>query len=134
MSALEHARGGITSSSSSPREDVGINALEASVNKLQGTIGDVVDDCRSSVEAIRHEMGELSAKLNFTIRAVGNQPTLALGGIELPRAKVSEPRHYGGARNVKKVENFLFDMEQYFRAVRADSEDLKVSMATMYLS
>ena len=87
-----------------------INTLEASVNELQGTIGDV-DNCRSSIEAIRHEMGELSAKLNLTIRAVGNQPTPAPGGIEFTRAKVSEPRHYGGARNAKKVENFRFDME-----------------------
>ena len=47
---------------------------------------------------------------------------------------MSEPRHYRGARDAKEVENFLFDMEQYFRAVRVDSEDLKVSMATMYLS
>ena len=86
-----------------------INALEASVNELQGTIGDVVDDCRSLVETIRHEMGELSAKLNLTIRAVGNQPTLAPGGIE-----VLEVRHYRGARDAKEVENFLFDMEQYF--------------------
>ena len=34
-----------------------INALEASVNELQGMIGDVVDDYCSSVKAIRHEMG-----------------------------------------------------------------------------
>ena len=108
-----------------------INSLEASVNELQGTIEDVVNDCRSSVEAIQHEMGELSAKLNLTIRAIGNQPMPAPSGIEFTRAKVPEPRHYRGAR---EVENFLFDMEQYFRAVRVDSEDLKVSMATMYLS
>ena len=45
-----------------------------------------------------------------------------------------EPRYYRGARDTKEVKNFLFDIEQYFQVVRADSEDLKVSMATMYLS
>ena len=44
-----------------------------------------------------------------------------------------EPRHYGGACDAKEVENFLFDMDQYFQAVQAESEDLKVLMATMYL-
>ena len=72
MSALEHTRGGITSSSSSPREDRHINTLKASINELQGTISDVVNDCCSFVEAIRHEVGELSAKLNFMIRVIGN--------------------------------------------------------------
>ena len=72
-------------------------------------------------------------KLNLTIRAVGNQPLPALRGIGFTRAKVPESRHYGGARDAKEVENFLFDMEQYFRAVRVDSKDLKVSMTTMYL-
>ena len=71
---------------------------------------------------------ELSAKLNLTIRFVDNQQVPAPEGIEFIRAKVPKPRHYGGARDAKEVENFLFDMEQYFRPMRADSEDLKVSM------
>ena len=114
MSAFEHTRGGITSSSSSPREEGCINALEVSMNELQGMYEDVVVDCRSSIEAIRHEIGELNAKLNLTIRALGNQPTPAPRGIEFTRANVPEPRHYGGAYDAKEVENFLFDMDQYF--------------------
>ena len=110
VSALEHAHVGITRSFSLPFEDGCISTLEALVHELQGTNGDVVDDCRSSVETIKHEMGELSAKLNLTIRAVGNQPVPALGGMEFTKAKLSKPRHYGGARDAKVVENFLFDM------------------------
>ena len=64
-------------------------------------------------------MGELSTNLNLTIRVMGNQPVLVLGGIEFTRAKMPEPRHYKGARDAKKVENFLFDMKQYFQVVRA---------------
>lgn len=33
-----------------------------------------------------------------------------------------------------ELENFLFDMEQYFRAARPDSEEVKVTTATMYLT
>ena len=50
------------------------------------------------------------------------------------RAKVPEPKRYEGARDAKELENFLFDMEQYFRAVRTDSEEDKVAMAAMYLA
>ena len=50
------------------------------------------------------------------------------------RAKVPEPKRFEGARDAKELENFLFDMEQYFRAVRTDSEKDKVAMVAMYLA
>ena len=40
---------------------------------------------------------ELSAKLNLTIRVMGNQSVPASGGIEFTRAKIPEPRDYGGS-------------------------------------
>ncbi|KAK3011070.1 hypothetical protein RJ639_010745 [Escallonia herrerae] len=49
------------------------------------------------------------------------------------RPRVPESKSYGGACDAKEVENFLFDIEQYFRAIKVDSEAIKVSMATMYL-
>ncbi|KAJ8511860.1 hypothetical protein OPV22_002294 [Ensete ventricosum] len=41
---------------------------------------------------------------------------------------------YRGARDAKELENFLFNMEQYFRATRLDSQETKVAIATMYLN
>ncbi|KAK3031398.1 hypothetical protein RJ639_037396 [Escallonia herrerae] len=56
------------------------------------------------------------------------------GGVEhSSRPRVPEPKSYGGACDAKELENFLFDIEQYFRAIRVDSEATKVSMAAMYL-
>ena len=86
------------------------------------------------IGALRHENEEINTKLNLTIRAVGSQPVAAPTGMAYMRANVPKPRHYEGVRDAKKVENFLFDMEQYFWAVQPDSEDAKVAMATMYLS
>ena len=37
-------------------------------------------------------------------------------------------------RDAKELENFLFNIEQYFRVVKPDSEEEKVNMTTMYLS
>ena len=87
------------------------------MNELQGTVNDVVNDCCSSIKTIKHEVRELSAKLSLTIRVMGNQPVLVLGVIEFRRAKVPKPRHYEGTHDAKEVENFLFNMEQYFRAM-----------------
>ncbi|KAK3041284.1 hypothetical protein RJ639_001386 [Escallonia herrerae] len=74
---------------------------------------------------------ELQDRVELLSRAVVNTPA---GGAEhASRPRVPEPKSYGGARDAKEVENFLFDIEQYFRAIRVDSEATKVSMATMYL-
>ncbi|GAV76928.1 hypothetical protein CFOL_v3_20401, partial [Cephalotus follicularis] len=53
--------------------------------------------------------------------------------MEARRVKVLELRLYEGAQDAKELENFLFDMEQYFWVVLAN-KDSKVTMATMYLA
>ncbi|KAK2996660.1 hypothetical protein RJ639_026381 [Escallonia herrerae] len=74
---------------------------------------------------------ELQDRVELLSRAVVNTP---VGGAEhSSRPRVPEPKSYGGARDAKELENFLFDIEQYFRAIRVDSEATKVSMAAMYL-
>ncbi|MFV0989155.1 hypothetical protein QML32_31155, partial [Klebsiella pneumoniae] len=73
------------------------------------------------------------SRLNLTIRAVGNQPVAAPMGGDFGRTKVPTPRHFTGARDAKELENFLFDMEQYFRVTQAEEEG-KVMKATMYMS
>ncbi|XP_074306255.1 uncharacterized protein LOC141641327 [Silene latifolia] len=50
-----------------------------------------------------------------------------------PKVKPPTPLKYSGARDSKEVDNFIFDMEQYFR-VSALDEGLKVSTASMYLT
>ncbi|KAK2999085.1 hypothetical protein RJ639_023981 [Escallonia herrerae] len=64
-------------------------------------------------------------------RVVVNTPA---GGMEhSSRPRVPEPKSYGGACDAKELEKFLFDVEQYFRAIKVDSKETKVSMATMCL-
>ena len=52
----------------------------------------------------------MNAKLNITMLAVGNQTVT-----DYRKVKVPEPQAYGGACDAKQLENFLFDLEQYFR-------------------
>lgn len=46
--------------------------------------------------------------------------------------KIPKPKAFKGAY-AKELENFLFDLEQYFQLANTDSEDTKVSIASMYL-
>ena len=39
-------------------------------------------------------------------------------GCEKSKLKVLEPKKFNGSRNAKELENFLWDMEQYFHAAR----------------
>lgn len=50
-------------------------------------------------------------------------PAAQPAGGEVPSIRVPEPQTFAGAR---ELENFLFDMEQYFLASRTDNRD-KVS-------
>ncbi|KAL5848433.1 hypothetical protein ACOSQ4_006446 [Xanthoceras sorbifolium] len=44
-----------------------------------------------------------------------------------------EVRHFKGSRNAKELENFLWDMEQYFRAAKIPERE-QVCITSMYLS
>ncbi|KAL4627839.1 hypothetical protein ACB092_05G194500 [Castanea dentata] len=48
------------------------------------------------------------------------------------KVKVLEPKPFNGARNAKDLEDFLWDMEQYFKAVRVPSQEM-VTITSMYL-
>ena len=131
--ALEQ-RGTNASTSNPPQWEARIEALERALTEQQEALNDVMEDCRESVGTLRTEINELNTKVNLTMRALGNAPAAGPAVMDYGRVKVPEPRPYNGARDAKDLENFLFDMEHYFRAVRTDSEEGKVAMATMYLS
>ena len=95
--------------------------------------------CAAMTEAVaiipdlREEMESLRVQLRILQRAVGNGQAPAQDEYA-SRVKIPEPCTYGGARDAKEVDNFLFDMEQYFLAAGIRDEARKVTTATMYLS
>ena len=113
ITAIER-RENLSSTSNTPPREERIEAVERAVKDLEEALNDLVENCRGSVEAMKDEMLEMNTKLNLTMRAVGSQPATGPIGMEYGRVKVPEPRPYGGARDAKDLENFLFDMEHYF--------------------
>ncbi|CAN1291309.1 hypothetical protein LINPERPRIM_LOCUS21090 [Linum perenne] len=53
--------------------------------------------------------------------------------IAASRVDVLRPKSYGGSRNAKEVENFLWGLEQYFEASGIRDELAKVRTASLYL-
>ncbi|KAL0311435.1 UNVERIFIED_CONTAM: hypothetical protein Sangu_2438200 [Sesamum angustifolium] len=74
----------------------------------------------------------MSIQIGLLQRPVSNVPVVAHDAGA--RLRIPEPKAYDGARDVKEVETFLFDMEQYFFAANVENEARKVSTTTMYLT
>ena len=49
-----------------------------------------------------------------------------------PKVRVPKPKGFDGTRSAKDLENFLWDMEQFFKAANAADEEM-VSINGMYL-
>ncbi|KAA0060454.1 uncharacterized protein E6C27_scaffold22G002810 [Cucumis melo var. makuwa] len=75
----------------------------------------------------------VNARLNLTMRAITNQ-ALTGGTILVSTVKISEPKSFCGERDAKTLENYIFDLEQCFRATNTVTEEAKVTLATMHLS
>ncbi|KAA0066691.1 senescence-specific cysteine protease sag39 [Cucumis melo var. makuwa] len=67
------------------------------------------------------------------MRVIANQAPTG-GAIPVSRVKIPEPKPFCGARDAKALENYIFDLKQYFRATNTVIEEAKVTLAMMHLS
>ena len=93
-------------------------------------------------KALREETGTMVGKIkNLKDELVLIKRALAQGNVSIPsiitptpsRMDVPKPRLYGGARNAKEIDNFLWSLEQCFKALGVD-DTKKVDHATLYLA
>ncbi|KAL0331208.1 UNVERIFIED_CONTAM: hypothetical protein Sangu_1666300 [Sesamum angustifolium] len=103
-----------------------VSSLETEITVLNSEL----EDCRqvvqemasafggSGIADMRREMEQMSIQIGLLQRAVSNVPAVAPDAGA--RLRIPEPKAYSGARDAKEVENFLFDMEQYFLAANAN--------------
>ncbi|KAL2524108.1 Uncharacterized protein Adt_09162 [Abeliophyllum distichum] len=114
-----------------------VETAEAEIRELNIQLEESLMMCAAMTDAVallpdlREEMEAMRLQLRILQRAVGNGQAPAQE--YAPRLKIPEPRTYGGARDAKEVENFLFDMEQYFLAANIEEGARRVTTATMYL-
>ena len=94
-----------------------------------------IDALKTNLHALMAEYQDavqfMGAEISILKKAVAQSPSKVSGPPQ--KVRVLEPKGFGGARNAKELENFLWDMEQFFKAAHVlDSE--MVSITSMYLS
>ena len=81
-------------------------------------------------QATREAQIQLETKIALLKRVISGLPK---EGEVATKVKVLEPKPFNGARNAKDLENFLWDMEQYFKATKVLNQEM-VTITSMYLS
>ncbi|CAN1350435.1 hypothetical protein LINPERPRIM_LOCUS42162 [Linum perenne] len=113
-----------------------VAGLEASFGELRaevlGTITTIAETVRETYQAelvgIKEELENLKGDMSLCKRAMANGDVIAASRVDVPR-----PKSYGGSRNAKELENFLWGLEQYFEASGIRDELAKVRTASLYL-
>ena len=124
---------GDSSSGSVARMEERVMELDNSQKDIMEMINGMSEDFRATLDVVRNEIVEVNTKVNLTMRALANQAP-AGGAITVGKIKIPEPKPFCGARDAKALENFTFDIEQYFKATSTNVEEAKVTLATMHLS
>ncbi|KAL0449310.1 UNVERIFIED_CONTAM: hypothetical protein Slati_1487400 [Sesamum latifolium] len=100
-----------------------------------------MEDCRQVIQELASvfggggiadmwcDMEHMSIQIGLLQRAVRNAPVVAHDAGA--RLWIPEPKAYGGARDAKEIENFLFDMEQYFLAANVEDEARKANQVRL---
>ncbi|KAG6478499.1 hypothetical protein ZIOFF_061942 [Zingiber officinale] len=96
--------------------------LEASLLHIQESLMEEMAQIRKNNEDLRYEIIVLRRAMAFSSEVVPQRPLV----------RVPEPKSFGGTRSAKELENFLWDMEQYFVAAKVPETE-KVTISSMYL-
>ena len=80
--------------------------------------------------AIRETTSRLETEIVLLKRAVNGLPR---EGELVTKAKVPKLKPFNCAKSAKDLENFLWDLEQYFKTARVFDQE-KVTITSMYLS
>ncbi|KAA0056134.1 uncharacterized protein E6C27_scaffold697G00140 [Cucumis melo var. makuwa] len=109
-----------------------IRYLESRLEEIFEKTDTIDADFRATLDVIKNEIADVNTRLNLTMRAMANQVPVG-GAVPVTKVKVLEPKPFCGVRDAKALENFIFDLEQYFKAINTIIEEVKVTLATMYL-
>ena len=108
---------------------VGLDCSQKTMLKLFSNLS---DNCRATIEIIKVEMAGMKMQVNLTMQTMDNQTSNQAHSVSR-KFKILKPKAFNENRDVKKLENFILDMEQYFKASGTNSEETKVTLASMHL-
>ena len=89
------------------------------------------DTLEAVVEAMKKQMEELMGELSSCKTAIGGS---VLAVTSKHRIEIPKPKEFKGTRSAKDLDNFLWGMEQYFRAMGIEDDATKVNTGSMYFT
>ena len=101
-------------------------------NTMMSLFNGLADEFRTTIDDMQEKMSAMSTRIEVTMKAVENV-SAGQTNTGSNKLKFLEPRPFKGNRDAKELENFIFDVEQYFKATPACTDDIKVTVASMYL-
>ncbi|KAF2319929.1 hypothetical protein GH714_020613 [Hevea brasiliensis] len=108
-----------------------LKALTIAHDSLVGSVNDMKEDVVEMTKTLQGEVQVLQGQVSLLMKVASNTNG---GAFEMGKAKIPEPKSFGGARDAREVDNFIFDMELYFTATKNDSDAGKLKMVPMYLA
>ncbi|XP_044481390.1 uncharacterized protein LOC123207965 [Mangifera indica] len=94
---------------------------------------EILSQILSLTDRMEERVATLEEDLKIAKKAIAGAPSGGEMGAGQSKLKVPEPKPFGGSRNAKELENFLWDMDQYFKAARVAKEE-QVTITAMYLA
>ncbi|RWW71973.1 hypothetical protein BHE74_00020247 [Ensete ventricosum] len=98
---------------------------ESWIGRIESLVDQLTEDTKDLVQHLHEVVAELTTKVTLLTRTL-NAEENSTRAAPLPSFRTPELHCYGHARDAKELENFLFDMEQYFHAMRLDLEETKL--------
>jgi len=109
---------------------------DGQLDNMSTAMTEYIDRLESLETRYQEETSYLHKKveeLQNTCAALMKLVSAENSGTGARKLKAPQPRAYSGARDSKEVDNFIFDIEQYFRVSQIE-EELKIDTASMYLA
>ena len=127
----------------------GLDVVRERVSNIEQALGEIpaewdrplvteVEDLEETMRLLQTRLDEVEAELSSRLSNAENDVRLlkmAESTVAEPsrRMKVPESKTFEGERDAKALENFIWDMAQYFNAARILDRE-KVMLTTMYLT
>jgi len=109
------------------------SSLTKSVKEMGSRLTSLLEDVTTLTDAVQANSDDLKSKIRCLEDDVAViKRALNTDAASTSKRRVPEPEAFQGVRNAKELENFLWDMEEYFRAAHIPVEE-QVDTACMYL-
>ncbi|KZV42896.1 hypothetical protein F511_14804 [Dorcoceras hygrometricum] len=112
-----------------------IDSMKEEIQGLQGTIiarDDRIAQLEGLVLSLQACIEGMREDVNLCKRVASNEGEGS--HYRAPKVELPKPKSFGGKRDAKEVENFLWKMEVYFESLNMREEATKVRTATLYLT